>query len=608
MDISTKNQTLRVALSSVPTPKIIGICQSAVPTIELLLRNAFPKATFVPLSVRWMGDVYCKANSPEAPLAFDMIWAGPALAGFDEEGACTFFESALALLSPQGCLLVATYGEDEATRMREDRKKIDNSFAARKTLDFIAHGYSRGLSVGQSECDVTLVALAWFEAVFDGSPLSILAYLSAEDDCDCDLLILRRTDQKVATQQPKGERSNRSNDHGFSADTSFQPPPRQEPPLQFDDHYYCATYPDVAAAVSQGIFESGAEHYVAFGWKEGRQPFDPSHRFAKRSAPRPSAWVGGSPGGMLKVNEAWSVSPEQQSIDYGWYWLAHPTVRARTNRLASGCADEDAYGQVSRLFRARGMQLPLGRAVSIGCGFGALERDLSRRGIVRVVDAYDIAHGAITEARRLAEAEGLDGLRYHIANLEVLGLEPRSVDAVFAHSSVHHVEKLEALYATVWQALRPDGLFHLNEYIGPTRFQWTDEQLTLSNAFLDSLPDRLRRLPSGHPKPALVRPTIQEMIDADPSEAIRSAELVPLLRPYFNLLEFRPLGGTLCHIALGGIAQNFDPSSDEDESFLQALFRMEDTAMADGRIRSDFAVITAVPRPQVALPVPASTI
>ena len=49
------------------------------------------------------------------------------------------------------------------------------------------------------------------------------------------------------------------------------------------------------------------------------------------------------------------------------------------------------------------------------------------------------------------------------------------------------------------------------------------------------------------------------MIAADPSEAVRSAEIVPLLSQYFDILEVRELGGALPHLGLADIAQNFNP-------------------------------------------------
>ena len=127
----------------------------------------------------------------------------------------------------------------------------------------------------------------------------------------------------------------------------------------------------------------------------------------------------------------------------------------------------------------------------------------------------------------------------------------------------------------------------------PLTFQWTDRQLAEINAFLDQLPERYRRLPNGGLKPAVRRPTIQEMLNSDPSEAIRSSEIEPLLRQRFKIIERRELGGTLLHMALSNIAQNFDPDDADDRGWLAALFDREDRLLADGLLRSDFTVITA---------------
>jgi SAM-dependent methyltransferase len=299
-----------------------------------------------------------------------------------------------------------------------------------------------------------------------------------------------------------------------------------------------------------------------------------------------------------KVGAVWSSDAARDTQILGQYWLAHPQVRDRVNRLASGRPDQDAYGRLADLLAQRGWRLPIPHALSFGCGFGALERDLVSRGLVQQFEAFDLAEGAIAEARRLAAGAGLaQRITYRVADLEQARFPPGSVDAVFAHSSVHHVERLEPLFAAVTRALRPGGLFHLHEFVGPTRFQWTDAQLRLGNALLDALPPRLRRLPGGAPKPPLTRPTIADMIAADPSEAIRSADILPLVRARFRVLEERPLGGALLHNVLGDIAQNFDPASAQDSAILARLFAAEDAAMAAGTIGTDFATVTALAPP-----------
>lgn len=297
-----------------------------------------------------------------------------------------------------------------------------------------------------------------------------------------------------------------------------------------------------------------------------------------------------------KVSEVWSQDTEQRAQTFGQYWMAHPMVLARVNTLISGDPRCDAYGRLERLYRERGWALPIREAVSLGCGFGNLERDLVRRGWVERIAAFDLAGGAVAEARRLADEAGLPGISYAVADLNRLQLEPNSADAVFAHSAVHHIQALERLYATVHAALRPGGVFHLHEFVGPSRFQWTDAQLRLVNAFMDALPPRLRRLPDGSPKGAMGRPTPEQMIAIDPSEAVRSADLVSALAPWFEVVEERRTGGALLHLALGDVAQNFDPGRAEDRAILQELFALEDRAMADGTVGSDYVIVTALPR------------
>jgi SAM-dependent methyltransferase len=350
-----------------------------------------------------------------------------------------------------------------------------------------------------------------------------------------------------------------------------------DPSADFDEEAYLSANPDVRDAVSAGTVPCGLVHYLSWGRHEKRPRPVVRRPLTRRD----------------KVNEVWSVSPEEKSGALGWYWMAHPMVRERINTLVSGDQSLDAFARLGAWLNEHGRKLPLDRSISLGCGFGGLERDLARRGMIREMDAFDLAAGAITEARRLAEEAGYGWIRYHVADLEAHDFPSSHYDAVFAHSSVHHVERLEVLSATVHRALRPGGIFHLNEYVGPTRFQWTDAQLHLINGFLDSIPARLRRTPNGR-KPLVLRPTIEQMMAMDPTEAVRSADIRGVLSQYFTIVEERPYGGTLLHLGLGDIAQNFDAADPDAVEHLQRLFDMEDAMMANGTIGSDFSVITAV--------------
>ena len=44
--------------------------------------------------------------------------------------------------------------------------------------------------------------------------------------------------------------------------------------VAFDEKWYLSTYPDVAAAVAAGIYNSGQQHFIEAGYFEGRRPQD----------------------------------------------------------------------------------------------------------------------------------------------------------------------------------------------------------------------------------------------------------------------------------------------------------------------------------------------
>jgi SAM-dependent methyltransferase len=223
-------------------------------------------------------------------------------------------------------------------------------------------------------------------------------------------------------------------------------PPKTAKSVEFDEGWYTSFYKNVGAAVARGEFASGLDHYVKHGRSE--------HRL---SAP-------------ARSQDVWSISPEQRAEEAGWYWMARPLIQKRINTRISGYPDCDAYSQLDRVLASRGRLLPIPCTVSLGCGFGASERSLTSRGIVRKIVGYDFSEAAITEARRLARQHQLRNVTYHVADLERLRLSPNSVDTVFAHQSIHHVEGLERLFSQIHKALKPGDIFHLHEFVGPSRF------------------------------------------------------------------------------------------------------------------------------------------
>ena len=271
-------------------------------------------------------------------------------------------------------------------------------------------------------------------------------------------------------------------------------------------------------------------------------------------------------------------------------WTGLPSVHANHSYLISG--DRDIYW----VDWVRDHYFPDGHAgdvLSLGCGSGHLDRIFRQRGLVmRSLTGLDISPAAVGRAQTLAEEASLaPTIRYQAADLNRFTLPSRAFDFVYFFQSLHHIEALEHVLDGVRAALRPGGLLLVNEFVGPSRFQWTDDQRRVATEALATLPRDLRKdLRTGLTKTAIHRPTLAEMVAADPSEAVRSAEIETELRSRFEVIGEWSWGGTINHLVFQDIAGNFEPLNESHLSHVERLIQFENTAIREGRLPSDFKV------------------
>lgn len=297
---------------------------------------------------------------------------------------------------------------------------------------------------------------------------------------------------------------------------------------------------------------------------------------------------------VARVAAIWNDTPPKSELEqWARFPLSHPLVKAAMNRRATGNTAHDGYSLLHSHIVAAGIKLPLKQTVSLCCGAGAVERDLVRRGLISHCVGYDLAPEAIAAARSEARAEEFSGLTYAMRDLERDGLLETQLDLIIGHQGIHHLSRLESLFDAVHAALRPGGLFHLDEFVGPDRFQWTERQLEEMTTWLLSLPERYRTTTTGAIKNCTSRETVETMIAHDPSEAVRSSDIERLVQERFEIVEHRSTGGTLTMMALADIGHNFDPNSAEAVFHIERLIQREDALIASGELRSDFAVVIA---------------
>lgn len=274
--------------------------------------------------------------------------------------------------------------------------------------------------------------------------------------------------------------------------------------------------------------------------------------------------------GIKKAAEWWS-DPESEAPET--QWVRVPGVEENMNRRATGDPAIDWINHSAGLLTSFAKPI---KALSVGCGFGVIERTLRRHDFCQLIHGVDIAENAIESARKTAQAEGLDGLSYEVADLNAAKFPPETYDVVYAHASLHHIFQLEHVLDEIRKTLKPGGFFVVYEYIGPSQMQFPRRDLELADSFLKLIPDRYRKFQRGQGiKNEALRTSLDSMNSSDPSEGIRASEIVPLIASRFEIRHFRYVGGTLLLLVFNEIAGNFIESDLEILPLVDALITLD---------------------------------
>lgn len=315
-----------------------------------------------------------------------------------------------------------------------------------------------------------------------------------------------------------------------------------------------------------------------------------------------------------------------------FFWEVDEVMRQLNRRISGDPSVEWQQHALDVHFAGR---LPLQRCLSLACGTGELERKLARGGAFRACDACDISPASIDIARRTAAREDLE-INYFVADINQLRLREQHYDAVWAFGALHHFVNLEQVFAQLRRCLKPDGLLCFHEYVGPSRFQFPARQKEVVNLCLRLLPRRYRRLSpeavqvesekmaalesragsivhrlkkllgreqSGKAKASTEAfreeagfPSAAAVEADDPSESIRSQDILEILERDFEIVERRDSGGTILQFLLSGIAGNFSDQDPCSIRLIQTLATVEDALIACGELESDLCYVVARPK------------
>lgn len=282
----------------------------------------------------------------------------------------------------------------------------------------------------------------------------------------------------------------------------------------------------------------------------------------------------------------WGERASRRDAEQHYWWTLHPLTRRHINRRITGDPDELPLQYIKRRYAPNE---PLRLGLTLGCGPGDLDADVLQFGLCERIDACDLSAGAIEVARERARRLGLsDRITYTVADLDEYELGTDRYDICFASGVLHHIEQLDGLLDRVRAALRPGGLLVAFEYTGEPRLQWDGKVENIMNRMLMCLPREMRRtMHNNMVKGEIHKPTVEQVMAVDPSEAVHGIAIEGLLAERFEILERAAYGATILQFLLLDILQNFSEHDPKDRALIDLLAVFEDILVEENVIVPD---------------------
>ena len=239
------------------------------------------------------------------------------------------------------------------------------------------------------------------------------------------------------------------------------------------------------------------------------------------------------------------------------------------------------------------------RFASVGSGNCDLEVSLAShfRSTGRpdfIIDCLDLNSAMLERGRIAAEEQHVAGC-LNFLQIDFNEWTPaHEYDAVIANQTLHHVVKLEDLFARIKGCLKRDGSLVVSDIIGRNGHQRWPEALQLIEDFWRKLP------PSYRFNRTLQR--YEELYEnwdcsGEGFEGIRSQDILPLLIDHFHFKLFFGFANLIDPFVDRTFGDNFDVKSAWDRDFIDQVHQRDDEEILAGRIKPThmLAVMTTHP-------------
>lgn len=292
-------------------------------------------------------------------------------------------------------------------------------------------------------------------------------------------------------------------------------------------------------------------------------------------------------------SEHWDTAAWYGSGGFKFYWEMSDLVDKYQKKMMTGSEEKDHVSfSIDYLNNSLKNRERL-TGLCIGCSeIIKPEMAFCETGQFSYFKVIDIAAKLIARQRIEAQKRGLNQIEYIVSDLNNMSLNEDEYDLIFAQGTVHHVENLENLFKQIQKGLKKEGLFIMREYIGPNHLQFTEKQLDIVNDLLLEIPKKYRKRWNGNVKECEVNVNMKDLLKVDPSEAVRSSEIMNILERNLKIVYCAKTGGTILSPLLSEIASNFEVDK-QGNAILEKLISAEMEMINKNVIESDYVYCIA---------------
>ena len=264
------------------------------------------------------------------------------------------------------------------------------------------------------------------------------------------------------------------------------------------------------------------------------------------------------------------------------FWNDHLLIRKYLNKLATGNPNVD---WMTHLYTTYFNQRKNLKVISVICGNGWQDRVMDKIFNFKIINGFDISNDLL----RIARAESSNNkYHYYQKNLNIDEIKLKNYDLAVNLAGLHHINKMNHVIKQIYNTLKARGIFVHYEYIGSKRNQYSDNDLKYMNIMQKKFPAKLvGRTP-------ITRPSIEMMLQEDPSEAIGSEKIIPTLKKYFKIDYIRYLNGGMLYQVLYNHVQKFDQLNQKQNRLLQKNIEYEENMTNKKLVKPLFAYIVCI--------------